>query len=225
MQVLVARAILRRPWIKARHLAGTLRALRIAPMQDSEIAIACAALGLLERRRKQDNELCAFLQDTNFEGDRQYDTALIYLKRYLPTLPQADICTIQQIIRTAAFAQKQQHGPFTQSCHKSGLAKHFKLAMEASRETNAMEHLRSRTATTWSVAPSYVWLQALTNPHLRLCGAIPRYALLRWSIGGESDCAFWKRFHKLGHCVCGCGRLADTYPRPHPGASDRASFC
>ena len=61
-------------------------------MQDPEIAIACAALGLLERRRKEDEELCAFLQeDTNFEGDRQYDTALIYLKRYLPTLPQADI--------------------------------------------------------------------------------------------------------------------------------------
>ena len=73
MQVLVARAILRRPWIKARHLAGTLRALRIAPMQDPEIAIACAALGLLERRGKEDEELCAFLQqqDTNFEGDRQ----------------------------------------------------------------------------------------------------------------------------------------------------------
>ena len=62
MQVLVARAILRRPWIKARHLAGTLRALRIAPMQDPEIAIACAALGLLERRGKEDEELCAFLQ-------------------------------------------------------------------------------------------------------------------------------------------------------------------
>ena len=62
MQVLVARAILRTPWIKACHLAGTLRALRIAPMQDSEIAIACAALGLLERRGKEDEELCAFLQ-------------------------------------------------------------------------------------------------------------------------------------------------------------------
>ena len=108
MQVLVARAILRRPWIKACHLAGTLRALRIAPMQDPEIAIACAALGLLERRGKEDEELCAFLQqDTSFEGDRQYDTALIYLKRYLPTLPQTDISTIQQIIKTAAFAQKQ----------------------------------------------------------------------------------------------------------------------
>ena len=218
MQVLVARAILRRPWIKARHLAGTLRALRIAPMQDPEIAIACAALGLLERRGKEDEELCAFLQqqDTNFEGDRQYDTALIYLKRYLPTLPQADISTIQHIIKTAAFAQKQQHGPLTQSCHKTGLAKHFKLAMKASREMNAMEHLRSRTTTTWSAAPSYMWLQALTNLHPRLCGAIPRYALLRWSIGGESDCSFWNRFHKLGHC--GCGRLADTYP---PKASPR----
>ena len=66
---------------------------------------------------------------------------------------------------------------------------------------------------TWNAAPSYTWLQALTNLHPRLCGAIPRYALLRWSIGGESDCAFWTRFHKLGRCVCGCGRLADTYPQ------------
>ena len=215
MQVLVARAILRRPWIKASHLAGTLRALRIAPMQDPEIAIACAALGLLERRGKEDEELCAFLQqqDTSFEGDRQYDTALIYLKRYLPTLPQADVSTIQQIIKTAAFAQKQQHGPLTQPSYKTGLAKHFKTAMKTSRENNAMEHLRSRTTTTWNAAPSYTWLQALTNLHPRLCGAIPRYALLRWSIGHESDCAFWNRFHKLGRCVCGCGRLADTYPQ------------
>ena len=53
----------------------------------------------------------------------------------------------------------------------------------------------------------------LTNLHPRLCGAIPRYAVLRWAIGGESDCAFWKRFHKLGPCVCGCGKLADTYPQ------------
>ena len=215
MQVLVARAILRRPWIKASHHAGTLRALRIAPMQDPEIAIACAALGLLERRGKEDEELCAFLQqqDTSFEGDRQYDTALIYLKRYLPTLPQADVSTIQQIIKTAAFAQKQQHGPLTQPSYKTGLAKHLKIAMKTSRENNAMEHLRSRTTTTWNAAPSYMWLQALTNLHPRLCRAIPRYALLRWSIGGESDCAFWTRFHKLGRCVCGCGRLADTYPQ------------
>ena len=103
-----------------------------------------------------------------------------------------------------AFAQKQQHGPLTKSCHKSGLAKHLKVAMKASRETNAMEHLRSRTATTWSATPSYVWLQALTNPHPRLCGAIPRYALLRWSIGDESDCAFWKRsahLHSFTHSM------------------------
>ena len=55
-------------------------------------------------------------------------------------------------------------------------------------------------------------MQALTNLHPRLRGAIPRYAVLRWTIGGESDCWFWRRFHKLGPCICGCGRLADTYP-------------
>ena len=55
-------------------------------------------------------------------------------------------------------------------------------------------------------------MPALTNLHPRLCGPIPRYALLRWAIGGESDCWFWRHFHKLGPCICGCGRLADTYP-------------
>ena len=55
-------------------------------------------------------------------------------------------------------------------------------------------------------------MQSLTNLHPRLCGAIPRYAVLRWTIGGESDCCFWRHFHKLGPCICGCGRLADTYP-------------
>ena len=211
MQVLVARAVLRRPWIKACHL----RALKIAPMQDPEIALACAAIGLLERRGKEDEELCAFLQqkDSTFEGDRQYDTAIVYLKRYLPTLPQADLQSIQQILRSTAFAHRQNTGPLTQPSRRTGLVKNFKLAMKASREANANEHLRTRTATTWSSAPSFLWLQALTNLHPRLCGAIPRYALLRWAIGGESDCAFWKRFHKLGYCVCGCGKLADTYPQ------------
>ena len=214
MQVLVAKAVLRRPWIKASHLAGTLRALKFAPMQDPEIALACAAIGLLERRGKEDEELCAFLQQKGsvFEGDRQYDTALVYLRRYLPTLPQTDVLSIQQILRATAFAHRQDAGPLTQPSRRTGLVKHFKLAMKASREANAIQHLRMRTATTWSSAPSFPWLQALTNLHPRLCGAIPRYALLRWATGGESDCAFWKRFHKLGHCACGCGYLADTYP-------------
>ena len=71
--------------------------------------------------------------------------------------------------------------------------------MKTSRENNAMEHhLRSRTTTTWNAAPSYMWLQALINLHPRLCSAISRYTLLRWSIGGESDCAFWNRFHNSG---------------------------
>ena len=146
--------------------------------------MACAALGLLERRGREDEELCAFLQqqDTHVEGDRQFDTALVYLKRYLPSLPQTDVHTIQQILSTTAFAQRQHQGPLTQPCHRTGLVKHFKLAMKASRETNAIEHMRTRTATTWSAAPSFVWLQALTNLHPRLCGAIPRYALLRWSV-------------------------------------------
>ena len=215
MQVQVARAVLRRPWIKASHLAGTLRALKIAPMQDPEIALACAAIGLLERRGKEDDELCAFLQqkDTNFEGDRQFDTAIVYLKRYLPTLQSTDIQTIQHIIRSTSFSQRQRPVPLTQPGRRTGLVKHFKLAMKNSREAQAIEHLRSRTTTTWSSAPSFDWLRALTNLHPRLCGPIPRYALLRWSIGGESDGAFWTRFHKLGPCVCGCGKLADSYPQ------------
>ena len=45
--------------------------------------------------------------------------------------------------------------------------------MKTSRENNAMEHLRSRTTATWNAAPSYMWLQALTNLHPRLCGVIP----------------------------------------------------
>ena len=43
--------------------------------------------------------------------------------------------------------------------------------------------------------------------------ATPRYALFRWAFGRESDCAFWKHFHKLGPCVCGCGRHADSHPQ------------
>ena len=226
MQVLVAKAVLRRPWIKASHLAGTLRALKIAPMQDPEIALACAAIGLLERRGKEDEELCAFLQqkDTGFEGDRQYDTALVYLGRYLPTLPQTDVLAIQQILRATAFAHRQNASPLTQPNRRTGLVKHFKLAMKASREANAIEHLRTRTATTWSSAPSFPWLQALTNLHPRLCGAIPRYALLRWAIGGESDCAFWQRFHKLGHCACGCGSRYIP-ARPYTSPACRTSHC
>ena len=123
-----------------------------------------------------------------------------------------DIRTIQQILTTATFERKQPTGPLQQPSRKKGLVKQFKIAMKASRETHAMEYLRTRTLTTWSAAPTYTWMQALTNLHPRPCGPIPRYALLRWTIGGESDCWFWRHFHKLGPCICGCGRLADTYP-------------
>ena len=214
MQVKVAKAVLRRHWIQAKHLPGTLRALKIAPMQDPEIAFACSALGLLGGRAREDDELCAYLQRQNidYQQDRQLDTALEYLERYLPTLEPNDIRTIQQILATATFERKQPTGPLRQPSRKKGLGKHFKIAMKASRETHAMEYLRTRTLTTWSAAPTYTWMQALTNLHPRLCGPIPRYALLRWTIGGESDCWFWRHFHKLGPCICGCGRLADTYP-------------
>ena len=107
MQVLVARAVLQRHWLQAQHLPGALRTLKIAPMQDPEIALACAAIGLLERRAREDDELCAFLQnqEVQYEGDRQLDTALVYLKRYLPTLAPRDMRTVQQIFATASFAQ------------------------------------------------------------------------------------------------------------------------
>ena len=120
MQVLVARAVLRRHWIQAQHLPGVLRALKIAPMQDPGIALASAAIGLLERRAKEDDELCAFLQnqDVHCEGDRQLDTALVYLKRYLPTLAPSDARTIQQILTTTAFAHKKHQGPLTQRSRK-----------------------------------------------------------------------------------------------------------
>ena len=115
MQVKVAKAVLRRHWIQARHLPGTLRALKIAPMQDLEIAFACAALGLLERRAAEEEDLCAFLQQRNidYEGDRQLDTALTYLERYLPTLEPNDIRTIQQILSTSAYANKKHSGPLS----------------------------------------------------------------------------------------------------------------
>ena len=105
MQVLVARAILRRPWIKTCHLAGTLRALKIAPMQDPEIVLACAEIGLLERRRKED-ELCVFLQqqDSTFESDRQYNTTLAN---------DANVHTIQQILSNTAFMHCQRQGSLT----------------------------------------------------------------------------------------------------------------
>ena len=149
MQVKVAKAVLRRHWIQARHLPGTLRALKIAPMQDPEIAFVCAALGLLERRAAEEDDLCAFLQQRNvdYEGDRQLDTALTYLERYLPTLEPNDIRTIQQILSTSAYANKKHSGPLSHPSGKKGLVKHFKTAMKANRETQAIEYLRTRTLT------------------------------------------------------------------------------
>ena len=112
-QIKVAKAVLRRHWIQARHFPGTLRALKIAPMQDPEIAFACAALGLLERRAAEEDDLCAFLQQRNidYDGDRQLDTALTYLERYLPTLEPNDIRTIQQILSTSALPTKNTAAP------------------------------------------------------------------------------------------------------------------
>ena len=84
--------------------------------------------------------------------------------------------------------------------------------MKSSRESAAIEYLRERTAIAWSAAPNFVWLHALTLLHPRLCGPIPRYAVLRWAVTGDTDCWFWSHFHRLGPCICGCGIAADTYP-------------
>ena len=40
----------------------------------------------------------------------------------------------------------------------------------------------------------------------------PEITALRWAITGDTDGWFWSHFHRIGPCVCGCGRLADTYP-------------
>ena len=98
-------AVLRRHWIQAQHLPGVLRALKIAPMQDIEIAFARAAVGLLERRAREDSALRSFVRDPTlgYQGDRQLGTAAEYLTRYLPTLDPTDTRTIQGIVTNAAF--------------------------------------------------------------------------------------------------------------------------
>ena len=95
-------------------------------MQDPEIAFACAALGLLERRAAEEDDLCAFLQQRN-KGDRQLDTALTYLERYLPTLERNDIRTIQQILSTSAYANKTHRGPLSHPSRKRALSSTSKL--------------------------------------------------------------------------------------------------
>ena len=241
LQVRVARAVLHRPWLQACHLPGVLRCLRIAPMQDLEIACASAAVGLLERRAATDQSLKQYLcaAQPEYRCDRQLETAITYLERYLPSLPHRNVVAIQHALKKSRQwadhrqsnntllpcvqwgepsneASPQQSGLQVSSkphCSTSlGLVKHFKLGMKISREEAAMEYLRERTATSWSAAPSYIWLQALTKLHPRLCGAIPRYAALRWAVSGETDTWFWSHFHRLGPRICGCGLPGDTYP-------------
>ena len=110
MQVQVAKAVLRRHWIQAQHLPGVLGVLKIAPMQDIEIAFARAAVGLLERRAREDLALRAFIRDPTLEyqGDPQFDTAVEYLVRYLPTLtPQSsnvcDTCPLSTHLTSEQF--------------------------------------------------------------------------------------------------------------------------
>ena len=61
-------------------------------MQDLEIAFAGAVIGLLERRARTDQALCAFLRQPHqqYPVDPQLETAADYLNRYLPSLsPQS----------------------------------------------------------------------------------------------------------------------------------------
>ena len=50
-------------------------------------------------------------RNIDYQGDRQLDTALEYLERYLPTLEPNDIRIIQQILATATFERRQFTGP------------------------------------------------------------------------------------------------------------------
>ena len=106
----------------------------------------------LERRAAEEDDLCAFLQQRNidYEGDRQLDTALTCLERYLPTLEPNDIRTIQLILSTSVY--KQHSGPLS---HPSGKKGHFKTAIKANRETQAIEYLRTRALTTWCTNGSF----------------------------------------------------------------------
>lgn len=74
-------------------------------MQDIEIAFARAAVGLLERRAREDSALRSFVRDPTlgYQGDRQLGTAAEYLTRYLPTLDPTDTRRIQGIVTNAAF--------------------------------------------------------------------------------------------------------------------------
>ena len=192
LQVRVARAVLHRHWLQARHLPGVLRCLRIAPMQDIEIAFACAAVGLLERRAATDLQLRQYLcsPQPEYRCDRQLETAITYLERYLPSLPHRNVTAIQHALKNSCqwadytrspevlqlstrlgdpsneASPRQSDLPVSNNQHRStslGLVKHFKLGMKISREEAAMEYLRERTITSWSAAPSYMWLQALTK--------------------------------------------------------------
>ena len=108
LQIRVARAVLHRHWLQARHLPGVLRCLRIAPMQDLEIAFACAAVGLLERRAATDPLLRQYLC---YCCDRQLETAITYLERYLPSLPHRNVTAIQQALKNRVNALTTYNHP------------------------------------------------------------------------------------------------------------------
>ena len=187
-------------------------------MQDLEIAFASAAVGLLERRAATDQSLkqCLCAPQPEYRCDRQLETAITYLERYLPTLPHRNVVAIQHALKNSRQwadhrqsnntplpcvqwgepsneASPQQSGLQVSSkphCSTSlGLVKHFKLGMKISREEAAMEYLRERTVTSWRSASTPLWCYSqICSPAM---GCSPLRTLYVWLWSPRGHVPWW----------------------------------
>lgn len=196
--------ILQRRWFPSNLLPGLLRWLKIGPLLDPHLMHAVSLLGFFHRSGGKITSLPPDSQHaTRFE--RNVEKMWMSLQPYLTTSQCQQLYALERDIK-----------------HPHKLAHQFNRVLKAlvipALIAEAQDHVARRIhSLDCSVMPTFSFLEWLCTQTQFMVGAVPRFSVLRWALGEDSDLWFTIRTSpelpnsRTGRC-CGCGMLGRNYP-------------
>ena len=196
--------ILHRRWFPATLLPGLMRWLKIGPLLDPHLMHAVSLLGFFHRSGGQ---LVGLPPDIQYASrlERNVEKMWMSLQPYL------------------TFSQCQQlYGLERDIKHPSALAHKFNQllksmvtpALIAEAQDHVVKRLHSLACPN---TPNFSYLEWLGTQTLHAIGSVPRFSVLRWSLGEDSDLWFTIRTSsdlpatRTQPC-CICGAPGRNYP-------------
>ena len=202
--------ILQRRWFPATLLPGLMRWLKIGPLLNPHLTHAVSLLGFFHR---SGGRLVNLPPDINNASrlEQNVEAMWMSLQSYL------------------SFSQCQQlYGLERDIKHSGTLAHQFNQLLKSivipALITEAQDHVASRIQSlACPTMPAFSYLEWLCSQTLHVNGAVPRFSVLRWTLGEDSDLWFTIRTsphlpNTRTHPCCNCGSLGRNYPLgPHKG--------